>query len=84
MITKIEVSQEDFEAAITVFDIYDDGEQRFDATLTVICAKGNISVRHHGGILEIDPNGVIDDYGKDLVRQSVRIFKQIYPHWKEY
>jgi hypothetical protein len=84
MITNIKVSQEDFEAAIGVTTYYDDDDQILTDEWTASARHGRLTIIHKSGYMIINPSGSLTDYYKDCVTDIARVFKSIYPKWKEY
>jgi hypothetical protein len=84
MITEIKVSREDFEAEICVKTVYDDNEIMMDDKWIATARKGELRIIHKEGYLRFNQNGTLSDYYKICVLEITRVFKAIYPNWKEY
>lgn len=84
MISEIKVSQEDFEAELFVKTVYDDESEMRTDSWTVFARKGKVSVIHTEGCMFFNDHGTPDEYYRKTLSSIVRVFKAMFPSWREY
>ena len=84
MITNVKYVGDDFEPIIECKSVYDDNERYRENTLIVYTKNKEIVVNHAGGEMRINEKLQIDEFMQNEIKTCIRIFKAMYPDWKDY